>query len=364
MPPGTWRPDPATLVIAILRSGACPQTLPLGVDWDSVLRLATRHRVGPLLWQALATAPSGMVPEHVRSHLQALAGQSTAMKLRHESALRTLLARLTADGIATVVLKGPALAHALYAPPALRPYHDLDLLCRPADHLRIRRSLTALGYTAPPLNSWRRLSDLRLRPNEQSFTNATMQIQVEVHFDLFQFGLVERHLDEAWCAAAEQRFGPLTMRVLAPEHQLLHVAAHAHRHRYAQLLWLNDLDLLVRRWRYVIDWNRVVGTARDEGIGAVLRHALDTAHVILGTPLPPLPAPTPEERMLGALYRLLWPRNALFRLASREHWRLLRFQPDTGDLRDVLAGIVLLGRRREKWRVRRDTISMARPTVR
>ncbi|MGH2347788.1 MAG: nucleotidyltransferase family protein, partial [Chloroflexota bacterium] len=137
-------------------------------------------------------------------------------------------------------------------------------------------------------------------------------------------------------------------------HQLLHLAVHVHSHCYSRLVWLIDLDLLIRRHGKTIDWDELVAVARDEGVGAVLRHALATAHAVLGTPVPALPPPTAGERRMGLCYRRLWPMTKVLRLKQNEHLRLLRFQPGTGDPRDVFYALLLLGRRREKWRALRQ----------
>jgi hypothetical protein len=49
-------------------------------------------------------------------------------------------------GVQALLLKGPALAQALYTPTEHRGYSDVDLLVSPADLPRARRALTTIGY--------------------------------------------------------------------------------------------------------------------------------------------------------------------------------------------------------------------------
>jgi hypothetical protein len=175
-------------------------------------------------------------------------------------------------------------------------------------------------------------------------------VELELHLDVLGLGLRERHHEAFWREAHTRHAGPLTLKTLAPIHQLLHLTVHAHAHCYSRLLWLIDIDLLMRRYAATLDWEQVMQLARDEGVAPAVRHALATAHTLLGTPWPGLPRPTIEEVLLGICYRQLWPRARIARLERKEHRRLMRFRTGTGDPRDVLYSFILLGRRVEKWR--------------
>ena len=349
--------DTAGLVIALTRAGAgtlprdwAASRLPASVDWPAVLDLARQHRVAPLLAEALRAAPAGSVPPAVHEQVAEEVWRAEAARLLCEHALGALLATLAAHDIEAIVLKGAALAHTLYPRPELRPYHDLDLLFRPADLRRLRAVLTAAGYREeascldPAAGA-----DLPLGA-VPSYLAPPGNVALEVHVDALQLGLAARHRSALWDTARPVRAGDLSFRAPMPLHQLLHLAAHVHRHDYSRLLWLLDLDLLVRRQGAHLDWPAATALARDEGLAMLLRHALATAHSVLGTPRPPLPAPAPGEAALAALYRRLWPASRVRRLGRRERRRLLRFAPESGDPRDMLYGLVLLGRRRDKWR--------------
>jgi len=81
---------------------------------------------------------------------------------------------------------------------------------------------------------------------------------------------------------------------------------------------------------------------------------LASVHALLDTPIPELPPPTAGEQCMAMCYRRIWPLEKVRRLDRSEHLRLLRFQPGTGDPRDVCYSLLLLGRRREKWRAWRQ----------
>ena len=359
--------DASALVIALTRSalamghGEAVHLPSLGpaVDWPAVFDLATVHRVAPLLCQALAEAPEGALPATVMAKFEAALLRSRAATMLCEHELISLLSTLSTAGIDVLVLKGATLANTIYPRPEFRPYHDLDILCRPSDFPRLARALSASGYSREPENEpWVRPAPLATLP-VQSYRVPSGALAVEVHTDILQFGLVERQHEDFWRGAETIPLGPASLPVLAPTYQLLHLTAHAHRHGYVRLLWLADLDRFIRRWGPTLDWTRAIALAREEGIGMVLRHAVATTQVLLGTPPPPLPPPSREERALAPLYRRLWPRSHIRQLGRNEHRRLMRFRPDSRDPRDIVYGLVLLGRRREKLRVLLARVAMS-----
>jgi hypothetical protein len=325
--------------------------------WPRVLGLAIEHRVAPVLAEALALAPPDFAPPEVHAALDAELMRSSATRLLCEATLADAVRILRERSVEVIVLKGPTVAHTLYPRPELRIYHDLDLLCRVADYPVLHQALTAAGYTdagtADARGTHQSLGQRPYRaesPAVRGFYDPSREMKLEVHFDALQLGLLDRRQEELWQKARLRALGGVEIRTLAPEHQFVHLAAHAHRHSYTRLSWLIEIDLLIRKSLHSMDWRLVSEVARDEGIGTMVRHALATANAVLGTPLPALPPPTLEERCLAPCYRALWPFNRTRTLDQREHRRLLQFLPDGDDARRYLYGLVVLGRRREKLR--------------
>jgi len=328
-------------------------------EWRGILDLAARHRVAPLVREALSGAPGDLAPAPIAAAFREQAFLASATRMLCEGALERLLAVTASRGIEVLVLKGATLAHSVYPRPELRVYHDLDVLCRPRDYARLREALLASGHTCAPFAA-ASTSDgshetLAPKPSPieshsvRAFYDPSGDVKIEVHFDLLQLGLLDRHHEEFFREARTLSAGPLEIPVLAPEHRFLHLAVHAQRHCFSRLGWLVDLDLVVRRQGDRLDWERVVRLARDEGVGQVIRHVLATLNRLLGTPSPALPPPTLEERLLASCYRCLWPVGDVGRADRREHRRLMLFRPDADDLGPgVLYGLVLVGRRREK----------------
>lgn len=324
-------------------------------DWEAMLALAVDHRVAPLLAEAVAHTMDLAVPGSVQAALRREQWRSSATSLLCENVLRQLAPRWSELGIDVVVLKGASVAHTLYARPELRLYHDVDVLCRARDYPTLLKSLRDAGFSdADTLEMRGTHEQLVPKPSPaeshavRGFYDPSRDVKVEVHFDAMQLGLRDACEAEYWRCRLPLDVRGTHIWTLAPEHQFLHLAVHAHRHCYSRLSWLIELDLFVRRYGAALSWSKLLGCARAEGIAPAVRRALELLHAVLGTPLPSLPAPSIEERGLMPLYRALWPAAHVRELRQHERHRLLHFLPDDRDPRNVAYGLVLAGRRGEK----------------
>jgi len=131
---GRARRDHA-LLLDLLRGAPAPG----GQDarWPSVIALAARHGVAPLLHD---TVPS--LQEALRRHRAAELANAVRLRAAEDRALHLL------RGLDPVLLKGAAYARVLYRSPELRPRGDVDLLVGPAGEAA--RRLAAAGYRRHP----------------------------------------------------------------------------------------------------------------------------------------------------------------------------------------------------------------------
>jgi hypothetical protein len=139
----------ALAIAAVLRdeTGAAEQLAAL--DVQDVLASARHHGVAGLLRKALSHHPllsrslSTLLDAEVR--LDGAAGS-----WRTQQATR-VIDGLHRAGVATLVLKGDALAHTHYSAPHLRPRCDTDVLVRSGDIKRAQAVLASLGYLRQPM---------------------------------------------------------------------------------------------------------------------------------------------------------------------------------------------------------------------
>ena len=247
------------------------------LDWEWILRRAEAERLAPLLYAVGRRLPV-LIPILDRLRTAWVAGRR--QHLLGVDQLRGLLSAFEADGVAVILLKGPALGEALYPDPGLRPFTDLDLLVHPPDVPRAVSLLSALGYRhQDPGHS--RAYDLAWR-HSACFVGAAGQadrLPVDLHWGLLDYPGIARgpsiDLEEVWERATKVGAWAQPARGLGPEDLLTYLALHwAVHHAFSGLIWGLDLALLLRRSGGNLDWEAVAERARRWRVAGALYFAL------------------------------------------------------------------------------------------
>lgn len=240
------------------------------MDGESLLELASFHRVAPLLALALWEQPDfGSLTQYVSSI------SNRSLLLTGE--LARLLKRLDAQAIPAIPFKGPALAMQLYGDPALRHFDDLDVLVRSGNFDAAKQVVLAVGY----LPRERHIC-------HESFTlfKGQVEIVLELHWNIvsedFHLNLAP---EEVWARRQPFSLGGASTSTLAPEDLLFFLCLHGSRHLCARLLWICDVAQLLRR-NPALDWAALLERARVAGGRRMLFLGLYLANDLLAAPLP------------------------------------------------------------------------------
>ncbi|MEZ4863079.1 MAG: nucleotidyltransferase family protein [Caldilineaceae bacterium] len=257
-------------------------------EWDALLALARRQGVAPLLFARLKHRGwLAALPPACQAALEAAYYENCVRNLRLYQQLNAIITRLQQQGVAVLVLKGAALATTVYADPALRMMHDLDLLVDQAQLPRVCALLQELGYAFADETSLE--SDLLHRHHLPSLVKADGAVAVEIHWRITP---PERYQPLAtgplWARAMTTNLAGTACQTLAPTDQLLYVCLHAaYHHSFQQgVRFLCDLDAIVRRWGPALDWDSIQTQARQQGWRPGLYLTLYLAHTLLAAPIP------------------------------------------------------------------------------
>jgi hypothetical protein len=264
------------------------------VDGDALVALADAHGMIPHLHQAYGEA---LAPAGARAELARRARRIALQGLHFTAELHRVADALAAADIQVIVLKGPALAAALYGAVGRRHFTDLDLLIPPAAAVRAVETLVALGYrAAPPLGhdaparseaapplpgpaEQRSAAELRVR-HEVRLLHAARGVAVELHVALAPTWFGRLHdLDGCRERARPLPVGGRPVLDLADEDKVLHLAIHGSGHAWVRLQWLCDLGRLIQagaaiRWAEVARRARRVRCERDLALGLALARDL------------------------------------------------------------------------------------------
>jgi len=139
-------------------------------------------------------------------------------------------------------------------------------------------------------------------------------VLLEIHFAALGFHLPLVDEPALWAATEIRPVHGVETRVLAPEHELAYLCAHALQHSFSRLIWLVDIAEIHRREK--IDGDTLIAFCRREGLAAPVYHAFRLVERLWPGSVPAgwIAALTPG-RLERFLLRTLWPEE---KIAARD----------------------------------------------
>ena len=334
------------------------------MDWDSLSRLASRHRVVPLLYLNVSRLEWAGVPGEVRSQLRLLQQTNAARCLQLAGELVRLVSGFERAGIATIPFKGVTLAARAYGDVALRDAGDLDLLVRRQDIVRAVALLQSVGLqpafpTSTPREAryLRNLSGSRreaylLSHCEHHLVSDDGRLNVDLHWAIalreFSLPLDSQGL---WERATRQRVAGREVPALCDEDLLLALCVNGAKDCWERLDRVCDVAELIRAAPQ-LDWERAIDLARRAGARRILSIGLSLARDLLDAALPSQVAAIMDhdsrvaglaKQVRGRIFRASYrPKEiratqVVFHLKVRERWRdrvqycIAHLRPGVGD---------------------------------
>jgi hypothetical protein len=256
------------------------------LDWDYLFRLAQRHCVLPLLYQALQTHADSAIPTAVRQNLRARFHENAAHSLLLAGELARIATILSSNGIRMLAFKGPALAVLAYGDVSSRRYIDLDVIVQQSDVARAREVLRRLGFIAPEYLSSSRDDLLQRVQHNVALIRADDGLVVELHWRIAAKDFVRLPFEnEMWKRAIEVSVCGVSVETLSPEDLLIALCIHGAKHFWERLSWVCDVAHLLRLDRR-LNWSLVFRLADEAGVERMLALGLCLAVELCHLELP------------------------------------------------------------------------------
>jgi len=288
---------------------------------DVVPRIAQQTRVADeIVAQFVGSQLFGLLYDRVHSlglsnhfsTIQTETGVSLLTKLRELQALEVVyqeklnnclqeLADILSGTADVQILKGPALARALYPEPHYRHSIDIDLLLKIDEMLPAHKRLVESGFQtviADPgfcvqygIGPTNKIEDLLLSPHPRLLPSASLAFKkpgwpyVELRVDPFESGLLSPDSAGLFDRAVSIKWNDSSLTMPAPPDHLLIELAHFAKHGFSGWHWLWDIHLLARSLS-TCDWSEFVALSRRNELCLTTWAGLEMASSYLGTEIP------------------------------------------------------------------------------
>ncbi len=256
------------------------------IDWDALCQMARAEALSPLLYRTVRGRH--LVPPAVEQNLRDEYYQTASRNtlLLHE--LERVLDHLTGKGIPVILLKGAALAIAIYGDIALRPMLDLDLLVHEEHVPATLQVLATLGYTCAHVET--HAGAAMAYENEVLLTKpGIIDTPVEIHWSLFDSPYYQHALpmDWFWQTTRSVQVNTTPALMLSPETQILHLCGHLVLHHSSTgILWLHDIAEVIQHYREELDWAGLLARAQECNLILPLQQVLPRLTMDWGAPIP------------------------------------------------------------------------------
>ncbi len=298
--------------------------------WEAVFRRAETLGLGPLLYHQLHCYADDLnIPKETVALLKNAYLQNFAQNMFRGFELKRILRTFGDEGLSAILLKGAALAEAVYNDPGARAYKDLDILVHKRDLARARDLLQRLGYrtdSSIEVQENYRKNHHHLAPMIHDETS----VVVELHWNINN--RIHVDVDAWWSRSTAASISGLPTRILGWTDMALHLCLHlfSSGETKTTLRGLVDIHRLLVHAGESIDWTLFDNEAKRYGIQGESYAVLQTARNIfdpLGTRIswPVLhTAPSLVALMEKTLFQKDQPNSipgSLVSIGSEKRWR-------------------------------------------
>ncbi|MCE7992557.1 MAG: nucleotidyltransferase family protein [Roseivirga sp.] len=234
------------------------------IDWENILRLADKHRVGPLLNIGVSLLKNReKIPDEIVERLKKHHSQRSRENLLNARELIHLIKAMNEKGMEVVPYKGVVLAQLAYNNIGLREMSDIDFLMKLDEFSVIREILLKRGYVPS-----------KIVPEE--FEAMFFRQNFQYNFDLYRGTYRQFHVEPHWKIGLKQwqtdldfvAILPLTSKrdffgteinMLTPEGLLITTCLHhGGEDRWNSLKYICDVAAILFKFEKDLNWSMVL----------------------------------------------------------------------------------------------------------
>jgi len=278
--------DLLNYLISIIRNTPSIPPERTAEEWDDLLTLLRPHGIYPLLAVHLkGWDEEYRPPEKVMEYLSQALISGCVRNLRNGIQVQEITNALEEAGIATIVLKGHALARTVYKDPAIRHSSDIDILVKPEDIQRCEPVFEKLGYLCPVKN----FQTSRYFTHHQLFYPQKKGLVVELHwtadhnYNMFSTGWLDYAFENRVKISSDDlncyTFDPVSHLIFLTFH-------HIFQHQSLRLDWICDIAGLMKSLTYPDEWEKLRSTCVSNHIRIPLEIALTAGSFWSGYEIP------------------------------------------------------------------------------
>jgi hypothetical protein len=267
------------------------QIISQGMDWQYILEKVKEENIFYPFYRELSSldAQWDFLNPKIRDRFKQANYLYISGSIYFSEQVADMLEYLDSLRIKILLLKGPSIDSVIYTDDYLRSRLDLDLLVEEKDFPVLEKHLSEEGYF--PSRQWQGYP-VPEHINSRLFIkkdNHGIPVHVHRHIinNLYLMIMQDMHIEmtKIW-----QETGPFKnynyIFCLSPEIQIIYLCEHGLKHNYEQLIFLYEIDRLIRSYQEKLDWDKLVGLAKEFDLAFVLYYGLFFTAEILSTPVP------------------------------------------------------------------------------
>ncbi|MCE5286193.1 MAG: nucleotidyltransferase family protein [Pelosinus sp.] len=256
------------------------------LDWQYFLDLIRKHRLYPLIYWRFKSLSLPDIPAEVIDQLRYEDRKNKFRTLQMTEETQKIVVLMDKQGLKPIIIKGIPLTKLLYGDITHRTSNDIDILVRPQDQDKARKTLESMGYELQPsvCTVQDRLPTWMEHTQSLFYFNPVKRIGIDLTLRLGAHGAVIPWENIEECVGKINLAGQF-IRILTKEVLFLHLVLHGAGHAWFRMKWLLDIDRAIRKGD--LSWEAVYKLAEQLNVSHVVNQSLLLTREFYGTPILP-----------------------------------------------------------------------------